>query len=113
MIDNILFECPGCKGWHFNMTRAGTLQCTSVMKPPKFGCGWSGILPHYQKIEKAHEKEIFNLTVDLSNARSLIRQAHKVKVVVTQENYKEITAIFMHYADTIKAATEEGAQPDG
>ena len=108
MIDNVLFECPDCKGLHFNITKSGALQCTtltcpSVMKPPKLGCGWTGRLPN---------EKLFDLAIELSQVRSLIREANKIKVEVKLDNFKEIRDIFINYADTIRAAIEEGEEDE-
>ena len=46
MSEDTRFQCPDCKGWHFNITVRGLLICTSVIKDNKVvGCGWKGQLP--------------------------------------------------------------------
>ncbi len=39
---DLLFKCPKCCGYHFNITHGAKLICTSVIKDNKvMGCGWS------------------------------------------------------------------------
>jgi len=40
---DVLFKCPNCEGWHFNITNGGELLCTTRKRESEgFGCGWSG-----------------------------------------------------------------------
>jgi hypothetical protein len=51
-----LFQCPTCKGPHFNVNVEGKLVCASVTEKTDYeikvgGCGWKGYTPSVNQIK--------------------------------------------------------------
>lgn len=56
-MSELLFKCPDCKGYHFNITVSGILICTSVIKKDEIGCGWKGRLPSKNLLKREENNE--------------------------------------------------------
>jgi len=54
---DILFECPSCRGLHFNISKGGLLRCNSYLSG-SYGCAWKGTLDGATEAEYKEAVEV-------------------------------------------------------
>lgn len=89
MSENILFKCPYCGGYHFNVTNDMKLICTSVIKDNKVvGCGWKGVIGRCDHVWGTSQKLCHShpLTTGTASYEAIcIKCGHKPSHYISEE----------------------------